>query len=279
MFVLLLLISDRQMSVFEFSFLGQFNIGLGLFQLLLLIGSIFLILLILVQRGKGGGLTGALGGMGGQSAFGAKAGDAFTKVTVVTSLIWITLCMVTIALFNQPPPKTQTTTKSLIDIARERESGISASSMEMDPNATSSVSIGAPDDTPVPPKEDGASAGSGAKAEAGGSDANADAGSDAKTDAGAGVKMDAGSGDKADAETGTSEVEAAKVIDVGEAMEINGATGVDKTIEVGEAVETGKTIEIGEAVETGEAIKIGDAVEAVETAGETIEIGGATVQE
>lgn len=74
---------------------------------LLFIVSIFLMLLILVQRGKGGGLTGALGGMGGQSAFGSKAGDAFTKITIITSIIWITLCMLTIALFNPPPPAKQ----------------------------------------------------------------------------------------------------------------------------------------------------------------------------
>lgn len=50
--------------------------------------SIFLILVILVQRGRGGGLTGALGGMGGQSAFGTKAGDLFTKITIVVALLW-----------------------------------------------------------------------------------------------------------------------------------------------------------------------------------------------
>lgn len=50
--------------------------------------SLFLILLILVQRGKGGGLTGALGGPGGQSAFGSKAGDTFTLITVVVATIW-----------------------------------------------------------------------------------------------------------------------------------------------------------------------------------------------
>ncbi len=55
--------------------------------------SVFLTLLILVQRGRGGGLTGALGGMGGQSAFGAKAGDLFTKITIVTAMIWILLSM------------------------------------------------------------------------------------------------------------------------------------------------------------------------------------------
>jgi preprotein translocase subunit SecG len=55
--------------------------------------SIFLMLLILVQRGRGGGLTGALGGMGGQSAFGTKAGDVFTKITIVTAMLWILLSM------------------------------------------------------------------------------------------------------------------------------------------------------------------------------------------
>jgi preprotein translocase subunit SecG len=62
-----------------------------------------MILLILVQRGKGGGLTGALGGMGGQSAFGTRAGDLFTRITVVTAVIWITLCLVLIAVENPPP--------------------------------------------------------------------------------------------------------------------------------------------------------------------------------
>ncbi len=49
---------------------------------LLLITAIFLIVLVLIQRGKGGGLAGAFGGMGGQSAFGTKAGDLFTRVTI-----------------------------------------------------------------------------------------------------------------------------------------------------------------------------------------------------
>ncbi len=55
--------------------------------------SVFLTLLILVQRGRGGGLTGALGGMGGQSAFGTKAGDVFTKITIVVAMLWIVLSM------------------------------------------------------------------------------------------------------------------------------------------------------------------------------------------
>jgi len=79
------------MYVFSLNvFIAQTSIGLGLCQLLLFLVSLFLILLVLVQRGKGGGLTGALGGMGGQSAFGTKAGDAFTRITIITTLIWIT---------------------------------------------------------------------------------------------------------------------------------------------------------------------------------------------
>ena len=58
--------------------------------------AIFLILLILVQRGRGGGLAGAFGGMGGQSAFGTKAGDAFTKVTIIASIFWLLLCVASV---------------------------------------------------------------------------------------------------------------------------------------------------------------------------------------
>ncbi len=58
--------------------------------------AIFLILLVLVQRGRGGGLAGALGGMGGQSAFGTKAGDVFTKITIGAATFWILLCILSV---------------------------------------------------------------------------------------------------------------------------------------------------------------------------------------
>lgn len=75
--------------------LGPFLIAsflAGLFGWLMSLLSIFLILLILVQRGRGGGLTGALGGPGGQSAFGSKAGDMFTRITFATAGVWILMC-------------------------------------------------------------------------------------------------------------------------------------------------------------------------------------------
>jgi preprotein translocase subunit SecG len=67
-----------------------------LFTIVLSFLAIFLILLILVQRGRGGGLAGALGGMGGSSAFGAKAGDVFTRITIITASIWIALCLIAV---------------------------------------------------------------------------------------------------------------------------------------------------------------------------------------
>ncbi|HEX5103545.1 MAG TPA: preprotein translocase subunit SecG [Pirellulaceae bacterium] len=66
--------------------------------------SVLLILVILVQRGRGGGLTGALGGMGGASAFGTKAGDLFTKITIVLALVWVLLAMASLKILNQRSP-------------------------------------------------------------------------------------------------------------------------------------------------------------------------------
>ena len=53
--------------------------------------SLFMILLVLIQRGRGGGLAGAFGGMGGQSAFGTRAGDMFTRITIVLAVVWVLL--------------------------------------------------------------------------------------------------------------------------------------------------------------------------------------------
>ncbi len=69
---------------------------------LLMLTALFLIVLVLIQRGKGGGLAGAFGGMGGQSAFGTKAGDLFTRVTIGVTFFWIILCMVTVSVLGNP---------------------------------------------------------------------------------------------------------------------------------------------------------------------------------
>ena len=68
---------------------------------LIVLTSLFMICLILIQRGKGGGLAGAFGGVGGSSAFGTKSGDVFTRVTMIVASVWIVLAMIQVVLYNQ----------------------------------------------------------------------------------------------------------------------------------------------------------------------------------
>jgi preprotein translocase subunit SecG len=63
-------------------------------NLIVMAVGLFLILLVLIQRGKGGGLAGALGGVGGSSPFGSRAGDTFTRITIIVATVWILLTMV-----------------------------------------------------------------------------------------------------------------------------------------------------------------------------------------
>jgi len=106
---------------------------------LLVLMSLFLICLVLIQRGKGGGLAGAFGGAGGSSAFGTKAGDTFTRITVVTASIWILLAMLLVILTSQ-------TTSSVFDegepTSLSRDVGSSSKSKAADAKDSSSKSPG-----------------------------------------------------------------------------------------------------------------------------------------
>jgi preprotein translocase subunit SecG len=79
-----------------FVLLAATNFWGGLLNTLVLILGILLIFLVLIQRGKGGGLAGAFGGVGGSSAFGSRAGDLFTRITLVLAAVWIVLIMVNV---------------------------------------------------------------------------------------------------------------------------------------------------------------------------------------
>lgn len=72
-----------------------------LLMLVLFILAIFLIVLVLIQKGRGGGLAGALGGMGGQSAFGTKAGDLFTRITIGVAAVWILVCILSVGILSR----------------------------------------------------------------------------------------------------------------------------------------------------------------------------------
>jgi preprotein translocase subunit SecG len=58
-----------------------------LLNTVVLVIGIFLVLLVLIQRGKGGG-----------SPFGSRAGDAFTRFTLIIAAIWALSIMVEVKL-------------------------------------------------------------------------------------------------------------------------------------------------------------------------------------
>jgi preprotein translocase subunit SecG len=121
---------------------------LGFLNVVIVILTLFLIVLILIQRGKGGGLAGAFGGMGGSSAFGARTGDVFTKVTVGVAIAWILLSMLMVVLTNRKPksdwidPAAVTTTDSGSPSGRNSKS-----------KSTDSTSL--PPESTTPPKSTG----------------------------------------------------------------------------------------------------------------------------
>ena len=55
---------------------------------------VIMILLVLIQKGRGGGLSGAFGGAGGNTAFGAKTGDVLTWATSIVFALFVILAAV-----------------------------------------------------------------------------------------------------------------------------------------------------------------------------------------
>lgn len=94
-----------------------------LFGTLMFVTSVFLILLVLVQRGRGGGLAGAFGGMGGQSAFGTKAGDLFTRLTMGVATFWILLCVLAISVLNRQSTPLGASESSVFESATDEPGG------------------------------------------------------------------------------------------------------------------------------------------------------------
>src|SRR5438128_8336002 len=64
-----------------------------IFMVLFLTVSVFLTLLILIQKGRGGGLASAFGGAGGNTAFGSKTGDVLTWATSVVFGVFLLLAV------------------------------------------------------------------------------------------------------------------------------------------------------------------------------------------
>jgi len=77
-------------------------------MILFLLTAVILILLVLIQKGRGGGLAGAFGGPGGHSAFGTKTADVFIKATAVLGAIFFLLSMATAWIMRPEEPESPT---------------------------------------------------------------------------------------------------------------------------------------------------------------------------
>lgn len=62
---------------------------------------IALILIVLIQKGRGGGLSGAFGGLGAGGLFGTKTGDFLTWVTIAITALFLSLAII-MGLFYKP---------------------------------------------------------------------------------------------------------------------------------------------------------------------------------
>ena len=70
---------------------------------LFVICCVSLVLIILIQKGRGGGLSGAFGGAMAGGILGSKTGDFLTWVTIVLVGVFLTLAVV-MAKFYKPEP-------------------------------------------------------------------------------------------------------------------------------------------------------------------------------
>lgn len=86
------------MTVFPFLALSFI---MKVLAVLFLLCSVALVLVVLIQKGRGGGLSGAFGGAMASGILGSKTGDFLTWVTIVLVGIFLTLAVV-MAKFYKP---------------------------------------------------------------------------------------------------------------------------------------------------------------------------------
>ncbi len=69
------------------------SILLGILTFILILVSIFLVLVVLAQKSKDGGIGAALGGGATEAAFGADTANVLTKATKYSAILFFTLAL------------------------------------------------------------------------------------------------------------------------------------------------------------------------------------------
>ncbi len=77
---------------------------MNVIAVLFVLCCVALILIILIQKGRGGGLSGAFGGAMASGILGSKTGDFLTWVTIVLTGIFLSLAVVMAKFYKEPEP-------------------------------------------------------------------------------------------------------------------------------------------------------------------------------
>ena len=67
------------------------NLLIGIFTFLLILVSLFLVLVVLMQKAKSDGAVAALGSSGMESTFGAETGNVLSKATINASILFFVI--------------------------------------------------------------------------------------------------------------------------------------------------------------------------------------------
>ncbi|MEK7756580.1 MAG: preprotein translocase subunit SecG, partial [Planctomycetota bacterium] len=141
------------------SMLAEMSWGQWLLGSFLVFICFILMLVILLQKGRGGGFSGAFGGAGGSSAFGAKTGDVFTWITVIVAGVFVVLTVWSNFVFDETPrPKLASDAAQAIPLDFPVEGLEGAQPMQpmkmelgvVDPNTGEQRTILVPANAPVP---------------------------------------------------------------------------------------------------------------------------------
>ncbi|PNV75794.1 preprotein translocase subunit SecG [Leptospira inadai] len=112
----------------------------GTILVLFVFVSLFLILLVMIQTGKGG-MGGVLGGGASQSVFGSSTADVLTKATRVAGLLFLALSLILSFLFAKtsgynttPVPEVVPAQSAPVDGTPENQGGSNAQPAQPTPN-------------------------------------------------------------------------------------------------------------------------------------------------
>jgi len=144
------------------SILAEMSWGQWLLASFLVFVCFILMLVILLQKGRGGGFAGAFGGAGGSSAFGAKTGDVFTWITVIVAGAFVVLTVWSNFVFDEslkPALASDAAESTIIDIPPTDQDGAQTAQpvkMELglvDPNTGEKSTILLPNQPSTPPSD------------------------------------------------------------------------------------------------------------------------------